>query len=178
MRVLSSWHQGSLRAGHLHCELIITYLGEKVKVKQSRYRPGVAQRVGRSTCITLLFHDLGTRRRWGVSVTPRPLFILGKDPVPIVQEAGWPQGRSRQVRMISPPPGFDPRTVQPVASRYTDYATRPARILEAIGLETKRKIWLVYCVALQYSDNFEAEENLFPWRRRLVVSFLSTDWQK
>ena len=24
-----------------------------------------------------------------------------------------------------PPPGFDTRTVQPVASRYTDYATRP-----------------------------------------------------
>ena len=24
-----------------------------------------------------------------------------------------------------PPPRFDPRTVQPVASRYTDYATRP-----------------------------------------------------
>ena len=23
---------------------------------------------------------------------------------------------------ISPPPGFDPRTVQPVPSRYTDYA--------------------------------------------------------
>jgi hypothetical protein len=28
-----------------------------------------------------------------------------------------------------PPPGFDPRTVQPVASRYTDYATRPTFIL-------------------------------------------------
>jgi hypothetical protein len=26
------------------------------------------------------------------------------------------------VRKISPPPGFDPRTFQPVASRYTDYA--------------------------------------------------------
>jgi hypothetical protein len=26
---------------------------------------------------------------------------------------------------ISPPPGFDPRTVQPVVSRYTDYATQP-----------------------------------------------------
>ena len=24
-----------------------------------------------------------------------------------------------------PPPGFDPRTVQPVASRYTDWAIRP-----------------------------------------------------
>ena len=30
------------------------------KVKFSRYRPGVAQRVGRS--IALLFHDRGTRR--------------------------------------------------------------------------------------------------------------------
>jgi hypothetical protein len=24
-----------------------------------------------------------------------------------------------------PPPGFDPRTIQPVASRYKDYVTRP-----------------------------------------------------
>jgi len=29
------------------------------------------------------------------------------------------RGKSR------PPPGFDPRTVQPVTSRYTDYAPRP-----------------------------------------------------
>jgi len=33
-----------------------------------------------------------------------------------------PQGRYGQVRKISPPPGLDPRTVQPVAVRYTDYA--------------------------------------------------------
>jgi len=33
-------------------------------------------------------------------------------------------------REISPPPGFDPRTVQHVASRYTDYATRPTCTLE------------------------------------------------
>jgi len=26
---------------------------------------------------------------------------------------------------LAPPPGFDHRTVQPVASRYTDYASRP-----------------------------------------------------
>jgi hypothetical protein len=31
----------------------------------------------------------------------------------------WGPGR---VRKISPSPGFDPRTVQPVASRYTDWA--------------------------------------------------------
>ena len=39
--------------------------------------------------IALLFLDYGTRRGWGVSVTPRPHFTPGKDPVPIVQEAGW-----------------------------------------------------------------------------------------
>ena len=51
----------------------------------------------------------------------------GKDPVPIVQVAGWAPGPvwTGQVRKISPPLGFDPRTVQPVASLYTDYATRP-----------------------------------------------------
>jgi len=34
----------------------------------------------------------GTRRGWGVSVTPWPLFTPGKDKVPIVQEAGWAPG--------------------------------------------------------------------------------------
>jgi hypothetical protein len=32
-----------------------------------------------------------------------------------------PQGRSRRVRKISPAPGFDPTTVQPAASRYSDW---------------------------------------------------------
>ena len=42
--------------------------------------------------IALLFLDHGTRRGWGVSVTPRPLFTPGNGPVPIVQEAGWAPG--------------------------------------------------------------------------------------
>jgi hypothetical protein len=79
----------------------------------------------RGIYIYILFHDHGTRRGWGVSVTPRPLFTPGKDPVPIVREVGGPQGRSGQVRKNSFPLGFDPRTVQPVDSWYTDYATRP-----------------------------------------------------
>ena len=56
----------------------------KVKVKWSRCRPGVAQRVGRG--IALLFHENGTRRGWVVSSTPRPHFTPGKDPVPILQD--------------------------------------------------------------------------------------------
>jgi len=42
------------------------------KVKCFRYRPGVAQRVGRG--VTVLFHDRGTRRGWVVSSTPWPHF--------------------------------------------------------------------------------------------------------
>jgi hypothetical protein len=61
----------------------------------------------------------------GQRQAPAALYPPEKDPVPIVQEAGWAQGRSGQVRKISPTPGFDPRTVKPVASSYTDYTTRP-----------------------------------------------------
>ena len=63
---------------------------KKVKVKWSRYRPGVAQRVGRG--IALLFHNRGTRRGWVVSSTPRPHFTPGKELVPILQEAVWDPG--------------------------------------------------------------------------------------
>ena len=74
--------------------------------------------------IALPFRDYGTKRGWGVSVTPRPLFTPGKTCYPLYKWLCGPQGRSGQVLKISPPPGFDPRTVQPVASRYTDWVTR------------------------------------------------------
>ena len=58
-----------------------------------------------------------------------------KDPVPIVQEAGWASGPVwTGAEKSRPPPGFDPRTVQPVANRYTDYATWPTK---PIYLEVK-----------------------------------------
>jgi hypothetical protein len=56
----------------------------------------------------------------GWSTLRRGRFTPGNDPVPIVQDAGRPQDRSGRVLKISPPSGFDPRTVQLVASRYTD----------------------------------------------------------
>ena len=46
--------------------------------------------VGRG--IALPFHDRGTRRGWVVSSTPRPHFTPAKDPVPVLQEAGWVPG--------------------------------------------------------------------------------------
>jgi len=47
-------------------------------------------------------------------------FPPGKTQYPLYKRLGGPQGLSGWVRIASPPPGFDPRTVQPIASRYTD----------------------------------------------------------
>jgi hypothetical protein len=51
---------------------------------------------------------------------PRPLSTPEKDPAPIVQEAGWAPGPVWTGAENLAPTGFDPRTVHPVASRYTD----------------------------------------------------------
>jgi len=53
----------------------------------------------------------------------------GKTRYPLYRRLGGPRGRSGRVREISPLPEFDPRTVQPVASRYTEWAI-PAQCTE------------------------------------------------
>jgi hypothetical protein len=94
-----------------------------VKVTWSHYRPSVAQRVGRG--IALLFHDRGIRRGWVVSSTPQPHFTPGKDPVPILQEAGWAPGLVWTGAENLAPSGFECRTIQSLVSHCTDWATRP-----------------------------------------------------
>ena len=59
----------------------------------------------------------------GVCLTPCPgRFTPGKTRYPLYKTLGGPKGRSGRVWKISPPPPpeFDPRTVQSVASRCTD----------------------------------------------------------
>ena len=56
----------------------------------------------------------------------RPPLPRGKTQYPIYRRLGGPHGRSGRVQKISPPPGLDSLTVQPVAGRYTDYDI-PAR---------------------------------------------------
>ena len=68
----------------------------------------------------------GSASRPGHSLPP------GKTRYPLYRRLGGPQGRSGKVRKISPPLGFDPRTVQPVASHYTDWATRPTNITKQL----------------------------------------------
>ena len=59
---------------------------------------------------------------WAVNAMPRLLYPLERACTHCIGVCVGPQGLSGRVRQISPPPEFDPRIVQSVASRYTDYA--------------------------------------------------------
>ena len=104
---------------------------------------------------------------------PRPgRSTPGNDPVPIVQSAGWDPGPVwTGAENLATPPGFDPRTVQPVASRYTDWA-----IPAALSLEAYLRIKLLtLCRSIIYihsnADRIQAVHGDFgrtgrPWSRR------------
>jgi hypothetical protein len=65
--------------------------------------------------IALLFHDRGTGGCGWSAARPGRNLPPGKTRYPFYRRLSVPQGRSGQVRKISSPPGFDPRTVHPVA---------------------------------------------------------------
>jgi len=52
---------------------------------------------------------------------------------PLYMRPGGPQGRSGLMRKISPPPGFDPRTVQPIATFFS-VAQQPKSGLDSFVL--------------------------------------------
>jgi hypothetical protein len=47
---------------------------------------------------------------------------------PLYRRLGWTQGWSGRVQKISPPPGFDPWTIQPIVSCYTDYTISALKV--------------------------------------------------
>ena len=108
-----------------------------LKVKWSRYRSGVAQRVGRG--IALLFHDRGTRRGWLVSSTTRPHFTPRKEPVLILQETGrasgpvWTGGKSR--------PHRDLITDRPTRSQLLYQLSYPVHVHSSDGNIYNSLIW-------------------------------------
>jgi len=89
----------------------------------------MAQRGSRGIALNLsltsALDGVGGQRHAPVALPP------GKTWYPLYRTLGWPQGRSEQVRKFSLPPGFDPPTAQPVASRYTDYAI-PTQVKDVI----------------------------------------------
>ena len=82
-----------------------SFVNKKVKVKFSRYRPGVAQRVGRG--IALLFHDRAARRgEWSAA---RSAALYPRQRPGTYFTGGWVGSRAGlDGRKIPSPLGFDP----------------------------------------------------------------------
>jgi len=92
---------------------------------------------------TALEEGEGSASRPGRTFSPR------KSRYSLYRRLGGPQGRYGQVRKISPSPGFDPPTIQPIASRYTDYTTRPTEKLHIClksGKNTGHCTWRTKCL--------------------------------
>jgi hypothetical protein len=108
------------------------------------------------------FLNLVSRWRWVVNATPRLLYSRREAWYPFYRKLGGPQDRCKRVRKISPPPGFDPRTVHLVASRYTDLAI--AAHLTDIGSMLHRNIdkWTV---DVRMRGNISEEPNLCVFER-------------
>ena len=111
----------------------------------------------------------------------------GKSRYPLYRRLGGPHGRSGRVQKISPPLGFDPQTVQSVASRYTDWAI-PTPWTEDIELvsskrnvklqKTERKLTELHSAPSsdlwtewKAHQNASATRSQGRHRRKLVVNF-------
>jgi len=72
----------------------------------------------------------GSASRPGRSLPP------GKTRYPLYRRLGGHQGSPGRAEKSRPRPGFDHRTFQPVASHYTDWATRPTALSECKNQQT------------------------------------------
>ena len=97
----------------------------------------------------------------------------GKTRYPLYRRLGVHHGWSGRVQKISPPPGFDPQTVQPVASSYTDWAipAHPGLQLEVCRME-------ILCIFKKNTQVTKEQVKTFVYVRVTIVSCTSTLWRK
>ena len=87
----------------------------------------------------------------------------GKTRYPLYKRLGGPHGRSGQSENLVSP-GFDPRNVQPVVSRYTGWATRPAL------LNVPKLIWFKIDLMMTLCDETRRHTC------NLTINWLCFDW--
>jgi hypothetical protein len=73
----------------------------------------------------------------GLSTLHSRLITSEKEQVPIVQEAGWALGLVWMAQKISLLLGFNPQTIQPIVSCYTNYTILAAQTLLWLGKYSK-----------------------------------------
>ena len=90
----------------------------------------------------------------------------GKTRCPLYGKLDRLQGRSGQVRKISSSPELDPRTVQPVASSYTDWASPVLCLTGQVMVEC-----LTDCCQIDWPNDW-----LTPWRTAVRLTDRMIDW--
>jgi hypothetical protein len=95
------WHHGAETSNNL---------------RTGHQSPEGEYRYSSTLSLTSAIDEVDGQRHAPAALPPR------KTRYPLYKRLGGPQSWYGQVQKISPPPRFDPRTVQPVAIRYTDYA--------------------------------------------------------
>jgi hypothetical protein len=131
----------------------------KAKVKVTLEQVTKAQKW--SSGVALLFLNLGARWGWVVNAAPRPLYPWERPRYLLYRRLAGSQGGSGRVGKISSPPGFDPWTVQPVASRYADWAIPPrgVSVVKFLLLGTNETWWSV------------ANEEWIAMRKEMILGF-------
>jgi hypothetical protein len=111
----------------------------------------------------------GTRSGWEVSVTPRPVSTPGERHGTYCT-GGWvsPRAGLEMCWNSRPLPGFDSRTVQPVASHCNNWASWPTEtalrdcfFIQKLRFSVKKNLISVTSLTLIFS-------NLCPWRLNTI----------
>jgi hypothetical protein len=113
-----------VRRENFYCNLELRYnvvtnvtVNVKVTLEQATKAQRGEYRYSSTLSITSALGGVGSQRQAPAALPPRMTRY------PLYRRLGGTQGRSGQVRKILPPPGFDPGTLQPIVSSFTDSAT-------------------------------------------------------
>ena len=137
MRLKLYIHRASQKISYLDKSRNFTVLTVSFKTKvhpiTGNAGPDGEQMYSCTLSLTSALDGLGGQRHSPVILPP------GKTRRLLYRRVGGTQGRSGPVRKISSPPAFEPRIVQPVASRYTDWAI-PAHVFKTTQVKTRTMI--------------------------------------
>ena len=134
---------------------VVRYVHYKVKVKVKFTLEQATKAQRGSRVILYSFFNLDARWGWVVNATARLLYPRERRGTHCTyRRLGGPQGRSGQIRKISPPPGFDPQTFQPLASRYTVYAIPMCTMSLSLNTPMAKSEWLYILAYTTWGSRF------------------------
>ena len=96
----------------IHRALIRCIIIQNDSKRWTKFRTSLTVQLSLSFLITLYIRR-PTNSLWFCGCTPRSHFTPGKEPVPILQEAGWAPRTGLDGRKISSPRGVDPGPSSP-----------------------------------------------------------------